>query len=81
MGGLADFNNHSIKLAYGEDSPLIKDGHIAAVQSLSGEERGESAARQDRRTTGFDRQAITCERLPCTHMLCSLEIRKLLFRL
>jgi aspartate aminotransferase len=36
MAGSAEFNGHSIKLAYGEDSPLIKDGKIAAVQTLSG---------------------------------------------
>ena len=34
--GLKDFIQHSIKLAYGEDSEHVKNGSIAAVQSLSG---------------------------------------------
>ena len=33
MGGLKDFNQVSIKLAYGDNSPAIAEGR---VQSLSG---------------------------------------------
>ena len=36
IGGLKDFNQVSIKLAYGDNSPAIKDARVAAVQSLSG---------------------------------------------
>eukprot|EP00891_Asterochloris_glomerata_P005254 jgi/Astpho2/5254/Aster-04826 len=36
MGGLKDFNQVSIKLAYGDNSPAIAEGRVAAVQSLSG---------------------------------------------
>lgn len=36
MGGLKDFCDHSLKLAYGETNPLVQGGKIAAVQSLSG---------------------------------------------
>lgn len=34
--GLRDFNAESIKLAYGEDSPVLANKQVAAVQSLSG---------------------------------------------
>ncbi|KAJ7070979.1 glutamic oxaloacetic transaminase AAT1 [Mycena amicta] len=34
--GLADFNKNAIKLAYGEDSQPLKQGTIAATQSISG---------------------------------------------
>jgi hypothetical protein len=36
IGGLKPFNELSVKLAYGEDADCIKDGRVAAVQSLSG---------------------------------------------
>lgn len=36
MGGLKDFNQVSIALAYGEDARCIAEGRVAAVQSLSG---------------------------------------------
>lgn len=36
MGGFKEFCDHSIKLAYGDDNPLVKGNKIAAVQSLSG---------------------------------------------
>jgi aspartate/tyrosine/aromatic aminotransferase len=34
--GLRDFNAESVKLAYGEDSPVLANKQVAAVQSLSG---------------------------------------------
>lgn len=34
--GLRDFNSESVKLAYGEDSPVLANKQVAAVQSLSG---------------------------------------------
>lgn len=34
--GLRDFNTESVKLAYGEDSPVLANKQVAAVQSLSG---------------------------------------------
>jgi aspartate/tyrosine/aromatic aminotransferase len=34
--GLRDFVGESVKLAYGEDSPLVANKQVAAVQSLSG---------------------------------------------
>ncbi len=36
IGGLKAFNDLSVKLAYGEDADCIKEGRVAAVQSLSG---------------------------------------------
>lgn len=36
MGGSLKMIEETVKLAYGEDSDLIKDKHIAAVQALSG---------------------------------------------
>ncbi|KAG0454760.1 hypothetical protein HPP92_024052 [Vanilla planifolia] len=36
MGGSIKMIEESLKLAYGEDSELIKDKHIAAIQALSG---------------------------------------------
>lgn len=30
------FNNHSMKLAYGEDASVLADKRVAAVQALSG---------------------------------------------
>eukprot|EP01026_Neomeris_dumetosa_P080986 TRINITY_DN90371_c0_g1_i1.p1 TRINITY_DN90371_c0_g1~~TRINITY_DN90371_c0_g1_i1.p1 ORF type:complete len:429 (-),score=41.01 TRINITY_DN90371_c0_g1_i1:493-1779(-) len=36
IGGLQEFRNLSVKLAYGEDAQPIKDNLIASVQSLSG---------------------------------------------
>lgn len=36
IGGLRDFVAESVKLAYGDDSRLVADGRVAAVQSLSG---------------------------------------------
>lgn len=36
IGGLKEFNNVSVKLAYGDDSPAIQDARVAAVQTLSG---------------------------------------------
>jgi aspartate aminotransferase len=36
MGGFKEFCDHSIKLAYGDENPLVKGNKIAAVQSLSG---------------------------------------------
>ena len=36
IGGLKAFNDLSIKLAFGEDADCIKEGRVAAVQSLSG---------------------------------------------
>jgi aspartate aminotransferase, mitochondrial len=36
MGGSSQMIQESLKLAYGEDSDLIKDKRIAAVQALSG---------------------------------------------
>ncbi len=36
IGGLKSFNDKSVKLAYGESASCIKDGRVAAVQSLSG---------------------------------------------
>lgn len=36
IGGLKDFNQHSVKLAYGDNAEPIADGRVASVQSLSG---------------------------------------------
>jgi len=36
ISGLADFTKLAAQLAYGEDSPVIKDGLVAATQSISG---------------------------------------------
>jgi len=36
MGGSVAFNNHSMKLAYGEDASVLADKRVAAVQALSG---------------------------------------------
>lgn len=36
MGGSVNMVQETLKLAYGEDSNLIKDKRIAAVQALSG---------------------------------------------
>lgn len=36
IGGLKEFNQVSVKLAYGDNSPAIQDARVAAVQSLSG---------------------------------------------
>lgn len=36
IGGLKAFNDLSVKLAFGEDAECIKEGRVAAVQSLSG---------------------------------------------
>jgi hypothetical protein len=36
FSGLRDFVGESVKLAYGEDSPLVANKQVAAVQSLSG---------------------------------------------
>jgi len=36
IGGLKDFVAESVKLAYGETSPVVASGQVAAVQSLSG---------------------------------------------
>ncbi|WIA37238.1 hypothetical protein OEZ86_014186 [Tetradesmus obliquus] len=36
IGGLRDFVSESVKLAYGDDSPVVAAGQVAAVQSLSG---------------------------------------------
>jgi aspartate aminotransferase len=36
IGGLKDFVAESVKLAYGDDSYAVKEGTVAAVQSLSG---------------------------------------------
>lgn len=36
ISGLKDFNQLSIKLAYGEDASVVKDNQVAVVQSLSG---------------------------------------------
>lgn len=36
IGGLKDFNQVSIKLAYGDNAQAIQDARVAAVQSLSG---------------------------------------------
>lgn len=36
MGGSVNMIEESLKLAYGEDSDLIKDKRIGAIQSLSG---------------------------------------------
>lgn len=36
IGGLKPFNDLSLKLAYGGDAACIKEGRVAAVQSLSG---------------------------------------------
>jgi aspartate/tyrosine/aromatic aminotransferase len=36
IGGLRDFVNESVKLAYGNDSPVVRGNLVAAVQSLSG---------------------------------------------
>lgn len=36
MGGSVNMVGETLKLAYGEDSDLIKDKRIAAVQALSG---------------------------------------------
>ena len=36
IGGLKDFNQVSIKLAYGDNNEAIADNRVAAVQSLSG---------------------------------------------
>ncbi len=36
IGGLKDFVVESVKLAYGDDAACIKEGRVAAVQSLSG---------------------------------------------
>ncbi|KAF5837448.1 aspartate aminotransferase [Dunaliella salina] len=36
MGGMKEFVQESIKLAYGDDAKCLKEGNVAAVQSLSG---------------------------------------------
>lgn len=36
IGGSKEFCEHSVKLAFGDDSPVIDSGVVAAVQSLSG---------------------------------------------
>lgn len=36
IGGLKDFNQVSVKLAYGDNAHAIKEKRVAAVQSLSG---------------------------------------------
>lgn len=36
IGGLREFVAESVKLAYGEDSPVVANKQVAAVQSLSG---------------------------------------------
>ncbi|KAF8065801.1 ASP1 [Scenedesmus sp. PABB004] len=36
IGGLKDFVSASVRLAYGEESPVVAGGQVAAVQSLSG---------------------------------------------
>jgi len=36
ISGLGDFTKLAAQLAYGEDSPVIKDGLVAATQSISG---------------------------------------------
>mmetsp|Transcript_18541 Transcript_18541/g.31173 ORF Transcript_18541/g.31173 Transcript_18541/m.31173 type:complete len:428 (+) Transcript_18541:77-1360(+) len=36
IGGSAEFCEHSIKMAYGDDAACIKEGRVASVQSLSG---------------------------------------------
>jgi aspartate aminotransferase, mitochondrial len=36
IGGLKEFVQESVKLGFGENSPVIKDNLVAAVQSLSG---------------------------------------------
>ncbi|KAG2496504.1 hypothetical protein HYH03_005329 [Edaphochlamys debaryana] len=36
IGGLRDFIQESVKLAYGDSHPVLKEGQVAAVQSLSG---------------------------------------------
>lgn len=36
IGGLKEFNQVSIKLAYGDNAQAIQDARVAAVQSLSG---------------------------------------------
>mmetsp|Transcript_28693 Transcript_28693/g.39638 ORF Transcript_28693/g.39638 Transcript_28693/m.39638 type:complete len:425 (-) Transcript_28693:154-1428(-) len=36
IGGLSDFCDHSIKLAYGEEAACIAEGRVASLQSLSG---------------------------------------------
>lgn len=36
IGGLKDFRDYSIKLAFGDDSTVVKNGLVASVQSLSG---------------------------------------------
>ncbi|GBG82050.1 hypothetical protein CBR_g34329 [Chara braunii] len=36
MAGMKRFNGLAIKLAYGDDSPVIKERRVAAVQALSG---------------------------------------------
>ncbi|PVF94522.1 putative aspartate aminotransferase mitochondrial precursor [Serendipita vermifera] len=36
ISGLAEFTSSAVKLAYGADSPLVKDGKIAVTQSISG---------------------------------------------
>ena len=36
IGGLKEFNQVSVKLAYGDNSQAIQDARVAAVQSLSG---------------------------------------------
>lgn len=36
MGGSVTFNNHSMKLAFGENSSVLADKRVAAVQALSG---------------------------------------------
>eukprot|EP00195_Chlamydomonas_chlamydogama_P012234 CAMPEP_0202901686 /NCGR_PEP_ID=MMETSP1392-20130828/14399_1 /ASSEMBLY_ACC=CAM_ASM_000868 /TAXON_ID=225041 /ORGANISM="Chlamydomonas chlamydogama, Strain SAG 11-48b" /LENGTH=435 /DNA_ID=CAMNT_0049588291 /DNA_START=25 /DNA_END=1332 /DNA_ORIENTATION=+ len=36
IGGLKDFVTESVKLAYGDNAEPVRQGHVAAVQSLSG---------------------------------------------
>ena len=36
MGGSKQFNELSVKLAYGDDNQVIKDNLVASVQTLSG---------------------------------------------
>ncbi len=43
MGGMKAFTDLSVQLAFGEDAKPIQEGRVAAVQSLSGTGRPESA--------------------------------------
>ena len=36
IGGLKAFNDLSVRLAYGDDAAAVREGRVAAVQSLSG---------------------------------------------